>query len=121
MPLYESWCANCETTFERLAPVSAARNRLHCPRCGRRSPRIASAFAIAVGRHRVERSTRSKSSVFEAPPRIPSFARLCGMDDESAARLAAHKAGRGAEYEDKLAAREESRRKLGAPSSTPMN
>ncbi len=121
MPLYESWCANCETIFERLAPVGAARNRLRCPRCGRRSPRIASAFAIAPGRDRPERSIVSKSNAFEAPPRIPSFARLCGMDDKSAARLAAHKAGRGAEYDDQLAAREESRRKLGAPSSTPTN
>lgn len=121
MPLYESWCANCETIFEQLAPVSAARNPLRCPRCGRRSPRIASAFAIALGRDRVERPTASESNAFEAPPRMPSFARLCGMDDKSAARLAAHKAGRGAEYDDQLAAREESRRKLGAPSSTPTN
>ena len=39
--------------------------------------------------------------------KLPSFARLCGMDDYSATRLAAHKVGRGAEFDDKMAARKE--------------
>jgi hypothetical protein len=37
------------------------------------------------------------------------------MDDRSAARFAAHKLGRGAEYDDTVAAREEVRKKRGLP------
>ncbi len=38
------------------------------------------------------------------------------MDDRSAERFAAHKLGRGAEYDDKSAAREYLRKKRGLPS-----
>jgi hypothetical protein len=37
---------------------------------------------------------------------VPSFARPCAMDNFSASRFAAHKLGRGAEFEDKIGARE---------------
>jgi hypothetical protein len=37
------------------------------------------------------------------------------MDDRSAERFAAHKLGRGAEYDDKSAAREDLRKKRGLP------
>jgi hypothetical protein len=54
--------------------------------------------------------------------KVPSFARMCWMDDRSASRLAAYKHGRGAEYDDTMAAREEVKKKYGAaakPSAQP--
>jgi len=39
------------------------------------------------------------------------------MDDRSAERFAAYKLGRGAEYDDKSAAREDMRKKRGLPPS----
>jgi len=47
--------------------------------------------------------------------RVPPAARLCWMDDRSAARFAAYKLGRGAEYDDKVAAREDLRKQRGIP------
>ena len=47
--------------------------------------------------------------------RVPPAARLCWMDDRSAARFGAHKLGRGAEYDDKIAARQELRKQRGIP------
>jgi hypothetical protein len=44
---------------------------------------------------------------------VPSPARMCWMDDRSASRLAAYKHGRGAEYDDTIAARDEARKKYG--------
>jgi len=41
------------------------------------------------------------------------------MDDRSAARYAAYKHGRGAEYDDKTHAREEARKSRAEPTSTP--
>lgn len=46
---------------------------------------------------------------------VPPAARLCWMDDRSAARFAAYKHGRGAEYDDKVSADEELRKKRGTP------
>ncbi len=44
---------------------------------------------------------------------VPSAARMCWMDDRSASRLAAYKHGRGAEYDDTMAARDEAKKKYG--------
>ncbi len=49
MPIYEWECLACEITFEDLAPLSAGRLERACPSCGRMSPRVVSAFAIASG------------------------------------------------------------------------
>ena len=43
------------------------------------------------------------------------------MDDRSAERFAAYKIGRGAEYDDKAAAREELRKQRGLPAEAPDN
>lgn len=43
------------------------------------------------------------------------------MDDRSAERFAAYKMGRGAEYDDKAAVREETRKQRGLPPETPDN
>ena len=44
---------------------------------------------------------------------VPSAARICWMDNRSASRLAAYKHGRGAEYDDTVAARDEAKKKYG--------
>jgi hypothetical protein len=46
---------------------------------------------------------------------VPPAARLCWMDDRSAARFAAYKHARGAEYDDKVSAREELQKKREIP------
>ena len=47
MPLYEYACDTCETQFERLQPMAAARYA-DCPGCGSEAHRILSLFAAPV-------------------------------------------------------------------------
>ncbi|MBV8358367.1 MAG: zinc ribbon domain-containing protein [Deltaproteobacteria bacterium] len=110
MPLYEYFCGSCLKSFEALVPLSASpRSTYPCPDCGVNSPRILSAVNFAMERRTPalpqRRSRDGKPDVTSL--RLPSAARLCWMDDKSAARLAAYKAGRGAEYDDTIAARKE--------------
>ncbi len=119
MPLYECRCERCELTFEVLAPLSASRMRSRpCPECGRPARRIISAASFSFGPARA--SEGSTAAADGSRPdvtrlKVPPSARLCWMDDRSAARLAAYKHGRGAEYDDVVAAREEKRKKRGEP------
>jgi len=138
MPIYECSCAACGITFEILAPVSEANRKRPCPRCARPARRVVSAFAIGGARAANEgAATNSAASSLVSPqrshaghahhsnaqpwrrkrPTVPDFARLCWMDDRSAERFAAYKLGRGAEYDDKSAAREDMRKKRGLPPS----
>ena len=111
MPLYECRCERCELTFEVLAPLSSSGMRSRpCPNCGRAARRIISAVAFTV-----EGGTRASSTQDVTQLKVPPAARLCWMDDRSAARYAAYKHGRGAEYDDKVHAREEAENKRGAP------
>ncbi len=112
MPLYEWRCGRCGLVFEVLVAAAEASATRHCPRCGRRSRRVASTFAVhGVGNGRSPQPDASGQDVTKL--RVPSFARLCGMDDHSAARLAAYKLGRGAEFDDKVALGEEQRKARG--------
>ncbi|HZO83555.1 MAG TPA: zinc ribbon domain-containing protein [Candidatus Binataceae bacterium] len=120
MPLYECRCERCELTFEVLAPLSASRMRSRpCPECGRPARRIISAVSFALGGARASESdgapSRDRSRPDVTKLKVPPSARLCWMDDRSAARLAAYKHGRGAEYDDVVAAREEKRKQRGEP------
>lgn len=45
MPLYEYTCQECQTTFERLRPMSRMDAEASCPRCGGASRRRLSVFA----------------------------------------------------------------------------
>ena len=113
MPLYEYHCTVCMTTFEALAAVSDARRSRPCPRCRRRAPRVTSAFAIA--RH-VESPAPSASAAKPERPlctRYPHLPLLCHMDRKSAERFVANVHGRGAEYDDRVGAREELAKKRG--------
>ena len=136
MPIYECSCEACGITFEILAPVSEANRKRPCPRCARPARRVVSAFAIGSARATAE--VAAANSAASSPtgskhshdghthhangqpgrrsrPTVPEFARLCWMDDRSAERFAAHKLGRGAEYDDKSAAREDLHKKRGLP------
>ncbi len=111
MPLYEYQCEPCGLTFEALAPIT--RTRHQCPECERPARRIMSAPVLG-GSAREEGDAFDARARSEVPP-IPPMARLCGMDDRAAERLAWHKAGRGTEYEERSAASAE-RKKLRAQS-----
>jgi putative FmdB family regulatory protein len=115
MPLYECRCERCELTFEVLAPLSSSVMKSRpCPNCGRAARRIISAVAFTV-----EGGTRASSTPDVTQYKVPPPARLCWMDDRSAARYAAYKHGRGAEYDDKIHAREERKKKRDEPPSKP--
>jgi putative FmdB family regulatory protein len=115
MPLYECRCERCERTFEVLAPLSSSAMKSRpCPNCGRAARRIISAVAFTV-----EGGTRASSTPDVTQYKVPPPARLCWMDDRSAARYAAYKHGRGAEYDDKTQAREEAKKKRNEPPSKP--
>jgi putative FmdB family regulatory protein len=136
MPIYECSCEACGITFEILAPVSEANRKRPCPRCARLARRVVSAFAIGNAQALAENAGAGSTTPSPTDaqhshaghahhsnaqlgrrrrPTIPDFARLCWMDDRSAERFAAYKLGRGAEYDDKSAAREDLRKKRGHP------
>ena len=115
MPLYECRCERCELTFEVLAPLSSSAMKSRpCPNCGRAARRIISAVAFTV-----EGGTRASSTPDVTQYKVPPPARLCWMDDRSAARYAAYKNGRGTEYDDKIQTREEAKKKRDEPPSKP--
>jgi putative FmdB family regulatory protein len=110
MPLYEYFCDRCRMSFEALVPSRGLHQEVHaCTSCGERSRRILSAVNFSTEQPRPELSA---SCARDGRPHVtnlmlPPAARLCWMDNESAARLAAYKAGRGAEYDDTVAARKD--------------
>jgi putative FmdB family regulatory protein len=115
MPLYECRCERCELTFEVLAPLSSSALKSRpCPNCGRASRRIISAVSFTV-----DGGTRANSAPDVTQLKVPPPARLCWMDERSAARYAAYKHGRGAEYDDKSLARDEMIKKSDEPLSKP--
>ena len=115
MPLYEWRCAICDLTFEALVGASASKRRRACPLCRRPSARVMSAARFHSGKAPPPidaRQAGAKSDVTRL--KVPSPARICWMDDRSASRLAAYKHGRGAEYDDTMATRDEAKKKYGA-------
>jgi putative FmdB family regulatory protein len=134
MPIYECSCEACGITFEILAPANEACRKRPCPRCARPSRRVISAFAIGSAKTTADAAAVNSAMLAHAGhshhanaqpgrrsrPTVPDFARLCWMDDRSAERFAAYKLGRGAEYDDKSAAREDLRKRRGlAPTPAP--
>jgi hypothetical protein len=76
---------------------------------------VISTFAIHGGAPIATASERAAAREVDVTSlKLPNAARLCGMDDYSATRLAAHKLGRGAEFDDKTAARTERQTARGA-------
>ncbi len=123
MPIYEWECLACEITFEDLAPISEGRLERACPSCGRMSPRVVSAFAIASGAVAQPQPSAATAagSAAKAPIclRYPHIPLLCHMDQPTAERAVAYAHGRGAEYDDKKGTREELRKKRGLPPPPP--
>jgi putative FmdB family regulatory protein len=119
MPIYEWQCGDGHF-FEVLASASAANKRQRCPGCGAKSERVISTFAIHGGAPIATASERAAARDVDVTKlKVPNFARLCGMDDYSATRLAAHKVGRGAEFDDNMYARKERQAARGqAPKQT---
>jgi putative FmdB family regulatory protein len=122
MPLYEYFCDHCATSFEALVLSGASKQAVFpCPECSEPSRRILSSVNFAAGRRappsRHDRDPDGKPDVTNL--QLPPAARLCWMDDRSAARLAAYKAGRGAEYDDTTASRKELASQRGETGSKP--
>ncbi len=122
MPLYECQCERCEFTFEVLAPISEAATKSHpCPECGRQARRIISWVSFGRG----GKSTPEQPSISE-PSRndvtqlkVPAPMQICWMDKPSSARYAAHMHGRGAEYDETVAARTDRRKQRGETTDKP--
>jgi len=120
MPLYEYHCPSCDLTFEVLTSLSEASKKKPCPECGRRAPRIVSAFAIASGgdNHREgEAAIVAQQPRDPRPPcmKYPQIPLSCHMDEPSLRRFVAHATGRGNEYDDKAAKQAETRQQRGIP------
>jgi len=120
MPLYEYHCPSCDFTFEVLSSLSEASKKKPCPECGRRAPRIVSAFAIASGGggpHTGEVATVAQQPRDPRPlcMKYPQIPLSCHMDEPSVRRFAAHAQGRGNEYDDKVAKQVEVRKQRGMP------
>jgi putative FmdB family regulatory protein len=115
VPIYEWQCGEGHV-FEMLVVAGASKRGPRCPGCGAKSKRVISTFAIHGGAPistAFERAAARDTDVTKL--KLPNFARLCGMDDYSATRLAAHKVGRGAEFDDKMAARRKRQAARGLP------
>jgi putative FmdB family regulatory protein len=117
MPLYECRCERCDLTFEVLAPLSTRTMARPCPECGGSSRRVISAAVLGLSRtsrdNAAESARLSRNDVTKLT--LPPHERLCWMDDHSASRIAAYRRGRGAEFDDTVAAREELQKKRAEP------
>jgi putative FmdB family regulatory protein len=122
MPLYEYFCNACTRSFEALIPLSASTEPIQaCPGCSLPAYRILSAVNIAADRGgRAEAQNERPDRVTDVTRlKLPPSARLCWMDDHAAARVAAYKAGRGAEYEETVALRKERAQERGEGVGSP--
>ena len=107
MPIYE-WQCGAGHAFEMLASPREATRRPRCPECGAKSERVISAVAIHSGAPLLTASERAADRDLDVTRlKLPNAMRLCAMDDYAATRLAAHKLGRGNEFDDKMAVRKE--------------
>jgi putative FmdB family regulatory protein len=113
MPIYE-WRCSSGHLFEVFTAAETSKRCRRCPSCGEKSARVISTFAIHKGLAVATASEKAAARDADVTKlKLPSFARLCGMDDYCATRLAAHKVGRGAEFDDKMAMGAERRAALG--------
>ena len=91
-----------------------------CPSCGKRAPRIVSAFAISSGAvdvHAGQQPRPSPQNQHQRPlcMRYPQVPLSCHMDEYSVKRFAAHSVGRGNEFDDTTAKAAEVRKQRGLP------
>ena len=45
MPIYEYWCSQCKTQFDKLRPIAGNDTQVTCPRCGSNVKRMLSVIA----------------------------------------------------------------------------
>jgi putative FmdB family regulatory protein len=45
MPIYEYWCLECRSAFEKLRPMNSNDGEVVCPRCGSQVKRMLSVVA----------------------------------------------------------------------------
>ena len=120
MPLYEYHCVACQLTFEELSSMRESNKKKACPSCGKRAPRIVSAFAISSGAvdvHAGQQPTPTPQNQNQRPlcMRYPQVPLSCHMDEYSVKRFAAHSVGRGNEFDDKVTTATEVRKQRGLP------
>ena len=120
MPLYEYHCVACQLTFEELNSMRESNKKKACPSCGKRAPRIVSAFAISSGAvdvHAGQQPRPSPQNQHQRPlcMRYPQVPLSCHMDEYSVKRFAAHSVGRGSEFDDTTAKAAEVRKQRGLP------
>jgi putative FmdB family regulatory protein len=58
VPIYEYFCPQCRSAFEKLRPMQASDSEVTCPRCGSKVKRMLSVTA-AVGRSHNDESYAS--------------------------------------------------------------
>ena len=100
--------------------MSRSHKKKVCPECGKRAPRIVSAFAISSGAtdiHTGQEPTPTSRKENQRPMcmRYPQVPLSCHMDEYSVKRFAAHSVGRGNEFDDKMATSTEMRKQRGIP------
>jgi putative FmdB family regulatory protein len=62
MPLYEYYCADCQTKFDALRPMSKADAEIQCKHCeSMRTSRVLSLFAVNTGATGSDASARGFS------------------------------------------------------------
>lgn len=116
MPLYEYHCVACQLTFEELSSIRESNKKKPCPECGKRAPRIVSAFAITSGAVDIH-AGQGPTPQPQRPlcMRYPQVPLSCHMDEYSVRRFAAHSVGRGNEFDDTMAKAAEVRKQRGIP------
>ncbi len=50
MPIYEYWCPECKSSFEKLRPMNGKDSEVVCPRCSSSVKKMLSVVAV-VGRN----------------------------------------------------------------------
>jgi putative FmdB family regulatory protein len=75
MPIFEFGCRKCRKKFEKIVPPGRAPASAACPRCGTKSGRLASRFAVAGA------SRKSESDDFDAGDLDDSGDDFGGGDD----------------------------------------
>jgi len=118
MPLYEYHCLGCDSVFEELCSLHEASKKKACPSCGKRAPRIVSAFAIARGEsgEPFDPVIASQKNSSDPRPLCMQHAQIplaCHMDEYSVKRFAAHASGRGNAFDDKVAEAKDVRKQRG--------
>lgn len=58
MPLYEYWCPECKSQFEKIRPMASKDSEVKCPRCGSGVKRMLSVVA-AISRSEEGYATNS--------------------------------------------------------------